>query len=544
MAGRLRGPGKQSSMAIYKDRSDVHIPGDPSDPGRAMVRGSLPLELRELQQQTGRSLGTLILGPDGEVIQMSPWDPNNMSATEDQPEDQVTRDHGEASNPERPQTNMDECELVQEVGSDGQTVVSGEQRQEPESPRNRTTRKQLHPDAQRPGGRHKDMMAALSYNLRSRTAPVEIPRQEEGKATREGKEVRREEAEEKSTTRKRRQDLDQTGPQTSGVSSLPTTEEEEEETQNINPHKPSQPIPTGLSTERALSQKKNPNRSEGPLTPSGRKRGHSKKTNVTVDEQNPQQVEGQTQETGEQTIREKKKKDTLNKEVESQDSPTLQKMTKRKVIEGQEQNQEVFSKEAGKKKKARVKGKPKEKTNKTNESETSPSALGPGGDVKKDTEERSAALNTHEEEHLQSPRSNHSSVNRSSSSNGQSGQRSHRSTSCEDEVLPSGQRRSSRDQLSSSSVVVAAETQPLNLVISDTSISTDKNRGEAAARTEQQKNVLVEKAERRRLEVERKRKEREEERRRQQEREEREERMRLELEEEQNQRAEELRLGV
>ncbi|XP_045567068.1 uncharacterized protein KIAA2012 homolog [Salmo salar] len=464
MAGRLRGPGKQSSMAIYKDRSDVHIPGDPSDPGRAMVRGSLPLELRELQQQTGRSLGTLILGPDGEVIQMSPWDPNNMSATEDQPEDQVTRDHGEASNPERPQTNMDECELVQEVGSDGQTVVSGEQRQEPESPRNRTTRKQLHPDAQRPGGRHKDMMAALSYNLRSRTAPVEIPRQEEGKATREGKEVRREEAEEKSTTRKRRQDLDQTGPQTSGVSSLPTTEEEEEEeTQNINPHKPSQPIPTGLSTERALSQKKNPNRSEGPLTPSGRKRGHSKKTNVTVDEQNPQQVEGQTQETGEQTIREKKKKDTLNKEVESQDSPTLQKMTKRKVIEGQEQNQEVFSKEAGKKKKARVKGKPKEKTNKTNESETSPSALGPGGDVKKDTEERSV---------VQSPRSNHSSVNRSSSSNGQSGQRSHRSTSCEDEVLPSGQRRSSRDQLSSSSVVVAAETQPLNLVMSDTSIST------------------------------------------------------------------------
>ncbi|CAB1329217.1 unnamed protein product, partial [Coregonus sp. 'balchen'] len=46
LAGRLRGPGKQSSMAIYKDRSDVHAPWDPSDPGRAMVRGSLPLELR------------------------------------------------------------------------------------------------------------------------------------------------------------------------------------------------------------------------------------------------------------------------------------------------------------------------------------------------------------------------------------------------------------------------------------------------------------------------------------------------------------------
>ncbi|XP_064803104.1 uncharacterized protein KIAA2012-like isoform X2 [Oncorhynchus masou masou] len=613
LAGRLRGPGKQSSMAIYKNRSDVHAPWDPSDPGRAMVRGSLPLELREWQQQTGRSQGTLILGPDGEVIQMSPWDPNNMSAPEDQPAltsalDQVTRDHalqvltsegelpwvllmqtqsiatGEASNPEGPPTNMEQCELVQTVGSDGQTVLSGGQthRQGPGSSRNRTTGKQLHPDTQRPGGRGKDM-AAVSYNLRiSRT--VEIPRQEEGK------EVRREEAEEKTTTSKRSQDREKPGPQRSEVSSLPTTEEEE--TQNINPHKPSQPIPTGHSTEWAFSQNRSPKHSEGPLTPSG-KGGHSKKTNVTVDEQNPQQEEGQTQETGEQASREKLE-DTFNKEVGSQDSPTVQKMKKRKVNEGQEQNQEVLSKEAGKvlrkKKKDRVKdqaefvvGKPKghvdvERTKKTKEtkghvdvertkntketkghvdvertkntketkglSETSPSALSPDGDVK-DTEDDSAALNTHEEEHsdlVQSPRSHHSTVNRSSSSNGQSGQSSHRSNSCKDEVLPCGQRRSSHDQLSSCSVVMTAETQPLNLVISDASISTDKNRGEAAAHMEQQKNVLAEKAERRRLEVERKRKEKEEERRRQQEREEREECMRLELEEEQNQRAEELRL--
>ncbi|XP_052358047.1 trichohyalin [Oncorhynchus keta] len=597
-------------MAIYKDRSDVHAPWDPSDPGRAMVRGSLPLELREWQQQTGRSQGTLILGPDGEVIQMSPWDPNNMSATEDQPAltsalDQVTRDHalqvltsegelpwvllmqtqsiatGEASNPEGPPANMEQCELVQTVGSDGQTALSGGQRhrQGPEPSRNRTTGKQLHPDTQRPGGSDKHM-AAVSYNSRT----VEIPRQEEGK------EARREEAEEKSTTRKRSQDREKPGPQRSGVSSLPTTEEEE--TQNINPHKPSQPIPTGHSTEWAFSQNRSPKHSEGPLTPSGRRGGHSKKTNVTVDEQNPQQAEGQTQETGEQASREK---DTLNKEK------------KRKVNEGQEQ--EVLSKEAGKvlrkKKKDRVKdqaefivGKPKghvdvertkktketkghldvertkktketkghvdvertkktketkghldvERTKKTKEtkglSETSPSALSPDGDVK-DTEDDSAALNAHEEEHsdlVQSPRSHHSSVNRSSSSNGQSGQSSHRSNSCEDEVLPCGQRRSSHEQLSPCSVVMTAETQPLNLVISDASISTDKNRGEAAAHMEQQKNVLAEKAERRRLEVERKRKEREEERRRQQEREEREECMRLELEEEQNQRAEELRL--
>ena len=59
-----------------------------------------------------------------------------------------------------------------------------------------------------------------------------------------------------------------------------------------------------------------------------------------------------------------------------------------------------------------------ERTNKTKEtkgsSETSPSALSPDEDVK-DTEDDSAALNTHEEEHsdlVQSPRSHHSSINR------------------------------------------------------------------------------------------------------------------------------------
>ncbi|XP_041729066.1 trichohyalin-like [Coregonus clupeaformis] len=610
-------------MAIYKDRSDVHAPWDPSDPGRAMVRGSLPLELREWQQQTGRSLGTLILGPDGEVIQMSLLDPTNMAATEDQPAlasvlDQVTPDHalqvlaserklpwillmptehkatGEASDPEGPPANMEQCELVQAVASDGQTVLSGDQ-QGPESSRNRTKQ---HQDTQRPGGRHKDM-AAVSYNLCSRTAA----RQEEGKEAWEGKEVRREEAEEKSTTRKRSQDRDQPGPPMSGVSSLLTTEEEE--SQNINPHKPSHPTPTGHSTEWAVSQKGNPKHSDGALPPSGRKGGPSKKTNVMVGEQNPQQVEGETQETGEQTSREKLE-DTLNKEVESQDSPAVQTMKNRKVNEGQEgrgqeqkglskekgrgQEQKGLSKEKGrgqeqkglpkeegrgqeqkglpkekgrvlrKKKKDRVKdqaefvvGKPKghvdvERTQKTKErkgtSETSPDG---------DTVDDSAALNinTHdfesmvEEEHsvhMESPRPHHSSGNRSSSSNGQSGQISHRSNSCEEVVLPSGPRRSSHDQLSPCSVVMTAENQLLNLVMSDASSNTDKNRAEAAARKEQQKKVLAEKAERRRLEVERKRKERDEEKRRQQEREEREECMRLELEEEQNQRAEELRL--
>ncbi|XP_055360844.1 uncharacterized protein KIAA2012 homolog [Betta splendens] len=60
-----RGPGRQSSFAFLQNRTpDPHEPGD-----SALVRGVLPLELRDFQN--GRSAGCLILGPDGEIIQLS-----------------------------------------------------------------------------------------------------------------------------------------------------------------------------------------------------------------------------------------------------------------------------------------------------------------------------------------------------------------------------------------------------------------------------------------------------------------------------------------
>ncbi|XP_026867679.2 uncharacterized protein LOC113578550 [Electrophorus electricus] len=69
----LRGPGKQSSMALYRQ--------DQTEPQSGITRGSLPLELRECQE--GRALGTLIMGPAGEIIRLSLWDP--LTDTEDHP---------------------------------------------------------------------------------------------------------------------------------------------------------------------------------------------------------------------------------------------------------------------------------------------------------------------------------------------------------------------------------------------------------------------------------------------------------------------------
>ncbi|XP_072541791.1 uncharacterized protein KIAA2012 homolog isoform X2 [Salminus brasiliensis] len=82
---------------------------------------------------------------------------------------------------------------------------------------------------------------------------------------------------------------------------------------------------------------------------------------------------------------------------------------------------------------------------------------------------------------------------------------------------------------------------PSNPAKSESSVQA-KSAEEAAILRESKAAALAEKAERRRLEVERKRKEKEDERKRQEEREEREERMRLELEEDQRQRAEQTRL--
>ncbi|RXN28053.1 titin-like protein [Labeo rohita] len=101
LVGR-RGPGKQSSMAVY--RQNLHDPADETEGQTGNTRGCLPLELREWQG--GKAVGTLIMGPDGEIIRLSLWDP--AVDTEDHPimadvtqEEDTTSNTEETSNTEQ-----------------------------------------------------------------------------------------------------------------------------------------------------------------------------------------------------------------------------------------------------------------------------------------------------------------------------------------------------------------------------------------------------------------------------------------------------------
>ncbi|XP_060909003.1 uncharacterized protein KIAA2012-like [Labrus mixtus] len=68
-----KGPGKQTSLAFLQNQLlDLQDSGAPGDDNRGVVRGVLPLELRDLQN--GRSVGCLIVGPDGEILRLSLYD--------------------------------------------------------------------------------------------------------------------------------------------------------------------------------------------------------------------------------------------------------------------------------------------------------------------------------------------------------------------------------------------------------------------------------------------------------------------------------------
>ncbi|XP_049585034.1 golgin subfamily A member 6-like protein 24 [Syngnathus scovelli] len=72
-ASGCRGPGRQSSSAFTHNRvPDLHDSCYSSDSKRSVVRGVLPLELRDWQK--GQAAGCVILGPDGEIIQLSLYD--------------------------------------------------------------------------------------------------------------------------------------------------------------------------------------------------------------------------------------------------------------------------------------------------------------------------------------------------------------------------------------------------------------------------------------------------------------------------------------
>ncbi|XP_070693664.1 uncharacterized protein KIAA2012 homolog [Pempheris klunzingeri] len=82
VAGR-KGPGRQSSLAFLQNRlPDLQDPceSSQSDANRGVVRGVLPLELRDLQN---KPVGSLLLGPDGEIVQLSLYENHRDSAHTD-----------------------------------------------------------------------------------------------------------------------------------------------------------------------------------------------------------------------------------------------------------------------------------------------------------------------------------------------------------------------------------------------------------------------------------------------------------------------------
>ncbi|CAL8265710.1 unnamed protein product [Lota lota] len=105
-----RGPGRQSSLAALQSRqldprTDPHVLRvlqDLQEPGGGsggVVRGTLPQVLREFQ--AGRSMGSLLLGPDGEVLQLSLYENHTErlqlvhldDVTEDEKEGEMDLDH-------------------------------------------------------------------------------------------------------------------------------------------------------------------------------------------------------------------------------------------------------------------------------------------------------------------------------------------------------------------------------------------------------------------------------------------------------------------
>ncbi|XP_077393734.1 uncharacterized protein LOC144030943 [Festucalex cinctus] len=81
-------PGRQSSSAFLHNRiPDPHNFCDSNNAKRSVVRGVLPLELRDLQND--QAVGCVILGPDGEIIQLSLYDNYKLLGDDNDTEQQA-----------------------------------------------------------------------------------------------------------------------------------------------------------------------------------------------------------------------------------------------------------------------------------------------------------------------------------------------------------------------------------------------------------------------------------------------------------------------
>ncbi|KAG7240425.1 hypothetical protein INR49_026996 [Caranx melampygus] len=535
VAGR-RGPGRQSSLAFLQNRLlDLQDPGDVSSAAdRGVVRGVLPLELRDLQNS--ESVGSLILGPDGEIIQLSLFD-SLQDASQGDDDDDGLRQHA-----------------LQVLSPEGETlpwVIV------------------LQPEPTHTGGgaglNSDDLMETVTQNKTktSTEAGIETWRKRTTKHNMKlpplREVVRREERK--------------------GDNSQGEEEEEEEEededltmTAKMNHLSESQPPgeqhvrPTEASKEEAVDRsRKNMRRktdSEEAAVTTGKREMKTMKTTES-DRQKRTSKEGgqQRQKTGghSQPIRRQKQEERISRDtVETEDRPDLQSVKKKRrdgerggektTEEREEARRKEVSAGRGRGKKRRRRGlKHKEIVEIEQESEEESQLKSNNSPTSVTQKHNNNHTNTSSETDCHSASDEHSSVrsvgslssSHTSSHVNQSSSRRSDPSHCEGAGPASAMGlASSRGRLSSCSTVMVTEEQlMLNPVKPESSTPSKRQQQQEEAAALH----LAQQAERRRQVVERKRREREEQERKQQEREQIEERMKNELEEERRRRGEELR---
>ncbi|XP_062312761.1 uncharacterized protein LOC134017299 isoform X2 [Osmerus eperlanus] len=308
---RRQGPARQYFLSQYRPDPQDETWEDP----RTVVRGTLPLELREGQK--GRSWGTLIMGPDGEIIQLSLWDPKADNGDPSHLDD-VTRENalhvlssaGEKLpwilllQPEATDTDRQGCETTDPAGEgmrrNPEAILPNKDASHP-IPAPRTGVQGILGDLQQRGERQAPGHRSPSHRDRTRQAPgayysdnqpttdkaernistaavngthnMEMTKEEAREDT--GQDVRK--YMKKEAVKKRWKEIDQVKtnrghrqPATqSNQSSLQPGQETSSSGRPASEQANFNPNPTERLSQGTWSEKRNLRNSEGPLTPSG-----------------------------------------------------------------------------------------------------------------------------------------------------------------------------------------------------------------------------------------------------------------------------------
>ncbi|XP_032371282.1 uncharacterized protein KIAA2012 homolog [Etheostoma spectabile] len=575
VAGR-KGPGKQSSLAFLQNRElDLQDPCKSSDANGSVVRGVLPLELRDLQND--KSVGSLILGPDGEIIQLSLYDnsqhPSHADGDTQERALQVLSSEGEklpwviVLQPEHTHEGEVELNIDGPVGdtqyhqSIHKLVDLPRDQQISEtkacSPRSQTDRAAVTKQTKKKP-KSAEAVAETWEEYAGNNVGMPPPRERGGKEDPTGGNTETEEDKE--------EELGSTGP----TSHFPGSHQPGQ--QNIGPNEAT--AEDAVNTRRKNTKRKV---TEETATTTGKREMKTVK-GAASDGQKTSRRKKEGSDA--QSIRSQKQEERTNREAAETQDPSAPPSVKKKLMdrEGERRGVKMNEEREGKgeearqneesagrrRRRGRLKQKElvvghhddpleKEEVEISQETEEesqlkSTKRLTPTQRHDKNTKINSEAEQDTDTDHLSTIADQYSSVQsvssvRSAAAASRSSQRSSKrsvSSSWEEAVPASAMGlATSRGCLSSCSTVMVTEEQlMLNLAKPESSSpqkSQEKEKEAAALR-------LAQRAERRRQEVERKKNEREEEERKQQEKEQTEERMKSELEGERRKRAEELRL--